>query len=40
MGEIVGRAGGAASATGELFRSVEIRLVPGTNQIVTSYPVK
>ncbi|WGT64502.1 hypothetical protein [Variovorax paradoxus] len=40
MGEIVGRAGGAASATGELFRSVEIKLVPGTNQIITSYPVK
>jgi hypothetical protein len=40
MDEIVGRAGGNAAATGELFRSVEMKLVPGTNQIITSYPVK
>ncbi|MGJ7562743.1 hypothetical protein ACSFBM_02675 [Variovorax sp. GB1R11] len=40
MNEIVGRAGGSAAASGEMFYGVEMKLVPGTNQIITSYPVK
>lgn len=38
MGEIVGRAGGAAGSSGQLFYTIEIKLVPGTNQIITAYP--
>lgn len=38
--KLIGRAGGKASNTDELFYSVEIKLVPFTNQIITSYPVK
>jgi len=38
MGRIVGRAGGQTADTGELFYSVEIKLVPNSNKLITSYP--
>lgn len=35
---LTGRAGGQAADSGELFYGVHIKLVPGTNKIITSYP--
>jgi len=38
MNELVGRAGGMQAPTGQLFYSVHIQVVPGTNHIITAYP--
>jgi hypothetical protein len=38
MDRIVGRAGGQAADTGQLFHNVEIKVVPGANNIITSHP--
>ena len=38
MNKVVGRSGGQAADAGELFYNVEIKVVPGTNKIITSYP--
>jgi RHS repeat-associated protein len=38
MGRIVGRAGGQAADSGELFYTVEIKVVPNSNKLITSYP--
>jgi len=39
MDKIVGRAGGKAAETGELFYSLEIIVVPNTNKLIAAYPV-
>ncbi|WNJ95105.1 RHS repeat-associated core domain-containing protein [Vibrio ruber] len=38
MNKLVGRAGGQAADTGELFYGVHIKLVPNSNKIITAYP--
>ncbi len=38
MGKIVGRSGGGEAHLGKLFYNLEIKLVPGTNKIITAFP--
>lgn len=38
MNDVVGRAGGLAADTGRIFYDVTIKVVPGTNQIITAFP--
>ncbi len=38
MNKLTGRAGGQAVDSGELFYGVHIKLVPGTNKLITSFP--
>ncbi|GFM66098.1 hypothetical protein PSCICJ_22160 [Pseudomonas cichorii] len=37
MSKMVGRSGGGEADLGKLFYNLEIKLVPGTNKIITSY---
>jgi hypothetical protein len=40
MGKMVGRSGGGEADAGKLFYNLEMKLVPGTNKIITSYPAE
>jgi uncharacterized protein RhaS with RHS repeats len=40
MAKIVGRSGGDEAELGKLFYDLEMKLVPGTNKIITSYPAE
>ncbi|MDR6927579.1 RHS repeat-associated protein [Pseudomonas sp. BE134] len=40
MGKMVGRSGGGEANLGKLFYNLEMKLVPETNKIITSYPAE